>query len=99
MASDDEFKTEVLAAARAWSSDLDTQTAYCTGAYVFAAKVEAECERLRERCRFLQQYLVTLKKLCPCGGIILADAEDLDPPLCDDCFSALSDTTEGTANP
>jgi len=37
------------------------------------------------------------KKWCPCGGVILADTEDCQTPLCADCTDdILSDETKRT---
>lgn len=41
----------------------------------------------QKHIKWLTDFLVRKKSLCPCGGIILADTENWDVPLCDNCYS------------
>jgi hypothetical protein len=34
------------------------------------------------------------QKYCPCGGIILADSEDWETPVCNEHFEALGEPTK-----
>lgn len=36
---------------------------------------------------------------CACGGIILADSDDWDEPVCDDCYEALITKCEALTPP